>query len=131
MTENGRGYSLHLKANPDLVMKITQMKKYRHFILTNSSTKLVKKSLKELGFVSKSGLPFYPFEKIFSRDVTLTLKPNSQALSTVLRYTNNPACSHLVIGDSYRDDIEPANKLRCQTADIGFFWEKIWPLLTD
>jgi len=129
--ESDEKYVLHLKKNRELVSRIEQLSSYSQFILTNSSSRGVAQGLRMLGFKKHNTNSIYPFVKIFSRDVTNILKPNAGALGQVLAYTKAPPSSHLVIGDSDREDLIPAKKLGCKTAHVDKFWNDFWPSLLE
>ena len=127
--ENRKEYAFKLKPNPMLVSKISKMSKYRHIILTNSSLALVEHGLKQIGFIRMHGMKYFPFEKIFSRDVNKSLKPDKKAFMSVIHYTKHTPNKHLVVGDSYYHDIRPARDLGFQVEDVNEFWNNTFNLL--
>lgn len=108
----------HLTSNPKLVASVERLDNYRHLILTNSTKIQVERGLVVIGFKPKRGMDFFPFEKIFARDTTHTLKPSSQNFEMVANYTQKPKLRHLMIGDSHFEDIDPAKKIGFQSAHI-------------
>lgn len=105
----------HLKPNKKTVRLVENLSEYRHIILSNSSEKHVRNGLKKIGFNQSKKTPF---EKIFCRDQTKTLKPDSAAFKKVIAYTQLPADHHLMIGDSFHHDIQPALSLGMQAVLI-------------
>lgn len=108
----------HLEKNLQIVNFIEGLSEFRHIILSNSSSLQVERGLKKIGFKAKKGIEFYPFEKIFSRDKLKKIKPHKSAFIKTMAYTQLKPIHHLVIGDSYHHDIEPAKNLGMQTTYI-------------
>lgn len=106
--------SKFLKPNKKLVNKIEQLQNFKHIILSNSRSSEVEKCLIKIGFRPQENLPPYPFVKIFGRDNSLQLKPSLEAFKLVLDYTKENPKKHLMIGDSYQDDVEPAKRMGLQ-----------------
>lgn len=117
--ENRIDKASYLNPKNRLVSKIEYLSNYKHLILSNSSRDQIKSCLFKLGYLNKQGFDIYPFEKIFGRDVTMALKPNTQSFRAILNYTKVSPNSHLVIGDSYSDDIIPAKNLGFQAIHIS------------
>lgn len=115
--------SKYLKKNLSLVKQIeASQDRYHHLILTNSTTSEVLSCLKKIGFNTKEKNTG-PFEKIFARDNTKLLKPNSKIFEQILDFTNAAKFRHLFVGDSISHDILPAKK-------YGFKAIPIWELST-
>lgn len=129
LVETNNNFTLPLKPNPKLVANIEQMGGYTNFILTNSSDILTRKGLKQIGFIRKFNMPYYPFVKIFSRDITKALKPNKKTFLNIAKFTGEAAYKHLIVGDSYDFDIKPAKDLGFQAVHVDYFWQEVFPLL--
>lgn len=108
----------YLKKDIKTVNLIEQLKDFRHLILTNSSGQQVSAGLKRIGFKKKQGLKYYPFEKIFSRDELDAIKPHPESFNKVRQYSKKPSYCHLMVGDSYEEDINPARKYGFQAVHI-------------
>ena len=106
--------SSYLEKNLPLVKQIEGLNQYRHLILTNSPAQEVKKCLKKIGFSSQQDYDFFPFEKIIDCNLAGELKPSLAPFKKVLDYTQAHPKRHLLIGDSYHHDIEPAEKVGFQ-----------------
>lgn len=109
----------YIRPDPRLVQAVERLTDYRHFILTNSTKRSVEKGLKQIGFKHKRGVHFFPFEKIFSLETTKSLKPDLTAFGVVLDYTQASRFRHLMIGDSYSEDIQPAKEFGFQAVHIN------------
>jgi FMN phosphatase YigB (HAD superfamily) len=111
----------YLKPNPKIVKFIEfTSKRYRHLILSNSTTSEIISCLPAIGF-DTSHSPTGPFEKIFGRNTTKILKPDSRLFSLLTNYTKTATRGHLFIGDSMAHDIKPA-------LASGFHATPIWEL---
>lgn len=107
--------SSYLRNDPKIVDLIEdKLSSYHHLILTNSGLKEAQNCLKKIGFKSKT------FEKIYARDTTKLLKPDTNIYSLITSYTHTLKIRHLFIGDSMRHDIIPAKKSGFQALPI---WE--------
>ncbi|MBU1130491.1 HAD family hydrolase [Patescibacteria group bacterium] len=114
--EKGFNKNKYIKNNQKLVNYIEKLTKFQHIILTNSRYQNTIKGLKKLGFKNN-----YPFKKIFARDNSPFIKPSPKAFQQILNYTKNPPKTHLMIGDSFYNDINPAHKLGFKTMHINKF----------
>lgn len=102
--------------NPKLVKFIeSTQNKYLHIILTNSTSDDVSLGLKKIGFKKNT------FSKIFSRDTTKLLKPNTEIYKQIQDYTKLKKKNHLCVGDSILCDITTAQQ-------FGFKAVPIWKL---
>lgn len=120
--------ALFLHRDEELLSFFNKLKKYRHFILTNATSKNTYKVLKKLGFPIKKWpyekqLEFAPFEKIFTLDRIKKNKPHPDGFLKILEITHLPPSQHLVIGDSYYTDIRPAQMLNLKSWWIR---KKLW-----
>ena len=104
----------YIKKNLKIVSFIKEHDKFKHLILTNSTSKEVLDCLPAIGFTDN------PFEKVFSRDITHLLKPNSAIFSKISSYTKSPKFRHICIGDSTENDIKPAQEFGFQAIPV---WE--------
>ncbi len=99
----------YINKNLNLTLFFAQSKK-QHIILTNSSTEGTKKVLLKLGFKN-----FDDFLDIIGIDKSVSPKPSIQTLQDIfVKYSVRPE-KCLMIGDSLRSDIEPAQKLGMKT----------------
>ncbi len=112
----------YLVKNKKLVNTIQELP-YKHLIITNSSKNEVEPGLKKIGFISKNGYPFYPFEKIFTREDFHLLKPHKTAFQCITNFTTLHEIRHLIIGDSYSEDINPAQSYGFQAIHIDYLTE--------
>lgn len=109
--EQNLDISKYLRKDVELVKNLERLNIFRHLILTNSSKPRVESGLEKLGFRRKYGLSYYPFEIIIGRENLPFLKPHWNAFNSVTKYSQEPPFRHLIIGDSYDEDIIPARKL--------------------
>ncbi len=109
---------LFAKRSPELLSLFSKLKKYRHFVLTNSTQENTFKVLDRLGFVEKPGKLRF-FEKVFSSDSEKTLKPNLKMFRGVLQFSNLKPKEILMVGDFDNMDIIPAKKLGMDTHGVG------------
>ena len=116
--ENKIDKASYLNPKNRLVNMVGHLNGYKHLILSNSSGEQIKSCLLKLGYRKKPGFEIFPFEKIFGRDATGTLKPDEKAFKTLLKYTKLKPNLHLVVGDSYSEDINPARRLGLQAIHI-------------
>lgn len=107
-----------LKKNHKMVSWIEGMTQYQHLILSNSTSKAVKAGLNKIGFNKKPGFEFYPFITIIGRDHLEHSKPHPCAFKKVIEHTQQPKIRHLVIGDSWQDDIHPSKKFGMQAIHV-------------
>lgn len=106
-----------LKENKKLVKWLESMSSYQHFILSNSSLKNIRTGLIKIGFKQQKK-QIYPFVKIFGKNNLPELKPNKKAFSEVQKTTKKAGFRHLMIGDSWKDDIIPAKKAGFQAVHV-------------
>lgn len=105
----------YLSHDPKIINIIeNKLSNYHHLILTNSALKETQQCLKKIGFNSKT------FEKIYARDTTKLLKPDTNIYSLITAHTHTLKIRHLFVGDSMRHDIIPAQKSGFQALPI---WE--------
>lgn len=120
------GYKLkYLRRDDAMVRSIKKLNKFIHVLLTNSSSSHIKDCLSAIGFKPKNGLSHYPFVRIFGREETGCLKPNLMAFALVSDFTRKPVQNHLMIGDSFFEDIEPALKFGFKALHISRISEYI------
>lgn len=106
----------YIKHNKGMVNLICNIKNCQHVILSNASKKDIIDGLKKIGFIkSKDG--FLPFKAILSRENHVE-KPKIFSFKQVQKITKLPPQKHLMIGDSIREDIEPAKKIGFQALHI-------------
>jgi HAD superfamily hydrolase (TIGR01549 family) len=111
--------SAFVKREPKLENLFQKLNKFRHIILTNANHKNTISTLELLGFAKTGKSNFKPFENIFSLDNTKGFKPQKKVFKQILLYTQLPPESHLMIGDSWSVDIQPAKKLNLKTCLVG------------
>lgn len=116
--ENKIDKASYLNHKNRLVSISERLSSYKHLILSNSSESQIKSCLLKLGYRKKPGFEIFPFEKIFGRDTTGVLKPDEKAFKTLLEYTKLKPDLHLVIGDSFSEDINPARRLGFQAIHV-------------
>lgn len=116
--ENKIDKASYLNPKNRLVNMVEYLKGYKHLILSNSSGVQIKSCLLKLGYRKKPGFEIFPFEKIFGRDTTGVLKPDEKAFKILLEYTKLKPDLHLVIGDSFSEDINPARRLGFQAIHV-------------
>jgi len=103
----------YIKPNPQIVNLIESNKdKFIHLVLTNSTQNEVLRGLKKIGFNKN------PFKKIFSRDTTNLLKPNKILFDQIQSSYDLKKENILFIGDSIKNDIQPAKKLKFKAIPI-------------
>ncbi|MCC6711044.1 MAG: HAD family hydrolase [Candidatus Pacebacteria bacterium] len=103
-----------LKPNKKLVKQLEKLNSYQHLILSNTPKAELEKCLKKIGFKKNKKLVFSPFTKIIDCNETKSLKPNLAPFKKVLTETKLFPKMILMVGDSYKNDIEPAKKLGFQ-----------------
>ncbi len=99
----------YLSKDEKLIKLFGKLKKFRHFIISNSVHEEIKATLQVLGLSDKL------FEKIFSVEDTGRPKPDASLFRLLLSYTHLPPEAHLYVGDRERVDIEPAQKIGFKT----------------
>ncbi len=103
----------YIKSNPQIVNLIESNKnRFIHLILTNSTQNEVLRGLKKIGFNKN------PFKKIFSRDTTNLLKPNKILFDQIQSLYHLKKKNILFIGDSIKNDIQPARELKFKAIPI-------------
>jgi len=108
--------SLYLQPDKQITNLVeNKLSRYKHIILTNSTTTEVTLCLSKIGFKPST------FTKIFGRDTTQLLKPNTEIYTQITSYTKTPRFRHLFIGDSIGHDINPPRRL-------GFLALPIWEI---
>jgi HAD superfamily hydrolase (TIGR01549 family) len=110
--------SSFLKKNKKLVSWIENMDQYQHIILSNSYSKTIKKGLKKIGFKEKKK-KIYPFIKIIGRDNLKKMKPHLNAFKEVLKHTKQIKIRHLMIGDSWSEDVHAPKKFGMQSIHVS------------
>lgn len=113
---------IYLKKNQDLVEKIETIKNKKHIILSNSKVNDIRKGLKKIGFKNIDLV----FSVIIGRDNCQNLKPSVDAFKDIQKITKLPFYKHLMIGDSFADDIEPAKKAGFKAMhidELNHFWK--------
>lgn len=123
--EKGGSKLKYLHRDDAMVRSIEKLNKFMHVLLTNSSSNHIKDCLKAIGFKPKNGLSHYPFARIFGREETGCLKPNLRAFASVSDFTKKPVQDHLMIGDSFFEDIEPALRFGFKALHISRICEYI------
>lgn len=116
--ENKIDKASYLNPKNRLVNMVEYLNGYKHLILSNSSETQIKSCLLKLGYRKKRGFEIFPFEKIFGRETTKVLKPDEKAFKILLKYTKLKPDLHLVVGDSYSEDINPARRLGFQAIHV-------------
>lgn len=116
--ENKVDKASYLNPGNRLISIVERLSGYKHLILSNSSEPQIKSCLLKLGYRKKPGFEIFPFEKIFGRETTGALKPEERTFRALLKYTGLKPNSHLVVGDSYSEDIDPARRLGFQAIHI-------------
>jgi FMN phosphatase YigB (HAD superfamily) len=111
-------FNSFLKKDKKIVSWIENMTQFQHIILSNSTTKSVKTGLNKIGFKRKQDLEFYPFVKIIGCDQLKQAKPHKNAFENVVNYTNQSKVRHLMIGDSWENDVNPAKKFGIQAVHV-------------
>jgi HAD superfamily hydrolase (TIGR01549 family) len=109
-----------LNKDPGLVKAIEELSSFKHIILTNSRKKDVLLCLKAIGFKKKKE-SYHPFEEIIARDTEGKLKPSVDLLKKVIDLTGLKKSEHLMIGDSFHSDIEPATNFGFKAIHIDKF----------
>lgn len=99
----------YLQKDSRLPLLFEKLKKFRHFIISNSVREEVKTVLGAIGLSAKY------FEKIITVDDTGKPKPDPAPFKLLLKITGLPADQHLYIGDREKVDIIPAKKLGMKT----------------
>lgn len=103
----------YIKSNKKLIDFIEiELSEYNHIILTNASTKNAKKSLKKIGFSTKSFLGIYGIDNLKE------IKPSLNAFKEIINNHNLKISECIMIGDSLYHDIHPAKKLGLKTCFI-------------
>lgn len=105
----------YIQPNPSIVNLIESTKsRFIHLILTDSTKKEVIAGLKKIGFKHN------PFHEIISRDISKTLKPNTNLFKKIQNKYQLKKNNFLCIGDSLKIDIYPAKKFGFKAIPI---WE--------
>jgi len=112
-----------LKKNSKIIKFVYQFSNQKHIILSNSSHGQLIAGLKKIGFPQRQN-QILPFEKIISRDTFNLLKPSQKLFKYINQYTGAKKQQHLVIGDSYNNDINPAKKYGFNAIHINNFKKK-------
>jgi FMN phosphatase YigB (HAD superfamily) len=118
MIEQGFSMEKYLVKNKPLVAAIKKLAHHQHLILTNASASWVRIGLQKIGFAEEQEGSIAPFDAIIDRHQTGVLKPHRRAFEKVLEITARRPEEHLMIGDSFREDIEPAAALGFKTLAI-------------
>lgn len=109
--------SKFLIVNHELVSMFSneKIKRYNHYILTNSTRRSVLLSLKVLGLTEK----IIKFKKIISLEDLVYVKPHRSCFKMVLDITRASPKTHLMVGDDPITDIIPAKKVGMKTCYIS------------
>ena len=108
-----------LEKDANLLAMMVDLSQFQHLILTNSREKDTAKCLEKIGFETSKNNPF--FSKIFARDNLKALKPSEKILEKLISFTEKKRRSHLMIGDSYFSDINPAKEFGFKAIHINDF----------
>lgn len=111
----------YLTKNPQIIELVLGLNNYKHLILSNSKKERIVKGLMKIGFQNINHQYHYPFEAIFDRKKTKSLKPNQKIYQIICNYTKAPKYAHLAIGDSIHHDIEPARKYGFKAIHVDKF----------
>lgn len=111
----------YLTKNPQIIELVLGLNNYKHLILSNSKKERIVKGLVKIGFQNINHQYHYPFETIFDRKKTKSLKPNQKIYQIICHYTKAPKYAHLAIGDSIHHDIEPARKYGFRAIHVDKF----------
>ena len=111
--------SSFLDRDVNLLLMMDNLNQFQHLILTNSREKDTVKCLEKIGFETSNNNPF--FSKIFARDNLNALKPSEKILDKLISFTGKKRKNHLMIGDSYFSDINPAKEFGFKAIHINDF----------
>jgi len=103
----------YIQKNDKLVSFFNKSDK-KHIVLTNSSTNGAKKILRSLGFEH-----FNDFADILGIDLLVSPKPEIKVLKDIVNKYSIPCDKCLVIGNSFKDDLDPALKLNMKVIHIS------------
>lgn len=118
--------TLYIPENKDIVRLISKLGRYRHIIVSNSTTTQIIEGLKKIGFPDINRNNINPFELIIGRDTMRCLKPDIRFLQKVHSYTGLPKFRHIFIGDSYYHDIAPARKFGFRAIYLKDIFNYFW-----
>ena len=99
----------YLKKDKKLPKLFAKLSSFRHFLMTNGKRKPTLEALSALGLSSKI------FEKIITVEDTGKPKPDSAPFKLLLKITDLPPNTHLMVGDMEKVDIKPAKKAGMKT----------------
>ena len=99
----------YIKPDPKLLEMFNKLKKFRHFIITNSMKEDDQACLKKLGIAETI------FEKIITVEDSGEPKPGLASFQLLLTTTGLSADQHVYIGDREQVDIVPAKSLGMKT----------------
>lgn len=108
----------NIEENKCLIDNLLELKsKYKIFILTNGIAREQRLKLKKMKILDI-------FDGIYISSETMINKPNNQAFLQIIENHDLTVENTLMVGDSFNQDILPAQKLGMKT----FFIEKKWHL---
>lgn len=99
----------YLHRDPRLVELFTKLKGFRHYILANGVSAMLKKVLPVLG------IPVSTFKEIVTSEIVGVTKPDPKGFLYIMNKTGLPPAAHLMIGDREMVDIAPAKALGMHT----------------
>lgn len=97
-----------------LVQLFKTLSSFRHFILANGVRARLEETLVLLG------VPKETFEEIVTSEISGENKPSDKGFLYIMKKTNLPPESHLMIGDREQVDLVPAQRLGMKTCFVAW-----------
>ena len=99
----------YISRDEKMIALFSSLRRYRHYILTNSVLDTIIPALKILGIPQKT------FTAIVTSEVVGVAKPQPDGFQYIMQKTGLPAAAHLMIGDREAVDLAPAKSLGMRT----------------